>query len=660
MPLSRNNRIDRRRKALLEAAYDPELASEHTKIVRRNRAKAKIADETVEEAPTTYRDPGYSQAVRRACQQRVVQLIPVRRGMVAAALTCLWCGFAILVGLHYWLHVVPLNANKWNFALLPIARLFDLSGWNSISQWLSCQLWLLTAIAAGMTLNLRRHKLDDYRARYRVWGVVALVALFLHFDAGTSTLLLLGHTLDPWARAEIGYGGWPLVLATTASLVGMLGIRLCSELKTVPASVSSWLIGLLAVAGSSLLGTGLIKTTWDPAMLRLLSGSLWLGGALAVFQAIAMYLRHTYIQAQKRFLTRSGVSLKPLQFTVPSLRRAKTTEDGQELPARRWRDRLPWMGNREDSYDEEQIDDEEPTTKNLSRWEEELEEVEPKKLLGILPNRQMANSEKVYEPIAEDDGGPVDRGLTKAAGWFNLGGNRNRQDATEPTTKQSRKEKLWADATNRGESKPEPNVETEAQERRRWLSWKRRESTERTERPERSERTERDPAADSIALGTPTPSTWGRAKQWVNPKNALSKFGRKKTSSSDEADRPAKTATDEGAQPKKKGLFGLVKKSGEPKPKKEVAPKAPKEPKPPREKKSWFGMFDGFKLKPPTNDGSQDSNKSPAPVSLRQATGSGDSRPSTQGYTDEQSDDRPLSKADRKRLRQQQNDRRAA
>jgi len=643
MPLSRNHRIDRRRRVLLDAViHDPELAAEHARVNRRNRARARDIEQGFEET-LPYRDPGYSQAVRKACQQRVVQLIPVRRGMVAVTLTMFWLAYISLVYCHYLFHHLPLQPNRWNLATMPLASLFDLTAWNSISHWLSCQLWLLTAIACWMTFNLRRHKLDDYRARYRVWAIMGFVALFLHFDAGTSFLLLLGHSIDPWAKTEIGYGGWPLVLATTASLVGVMGIRLCSELKSVPSSVLSWVTGLIAVAASALIGTGLLKTSWTPETLRLMSGSLWLAGALAVFQAIAIYLRHTYIQAQKRFLCRNGVNLKPIQMKLPQWRSkpAQTASSNHQdsdpashVERGNWRSKLPWLGRRKNAHDEhlESLEQENSQTRpkrkgakqaidrqqnddftDQEAWTEDAESTEkkiarsqqppqPKRLFGLLPNRQLANEQVEFEPVAEDDGEPIDEGLTKKPGWFGLGGNKEAREE---------KRKLKAErAAARQRQKENSKSEAPDNQKQRWL-----------------------PSMKTNMAG---------AAKLLNPKKVLGQLKRKPKLDPDGNE--------------------IVTK-----------PKAPKPPKEKKEKRSWFGMLDGFKLKPPSSSNeshSDNGNKHTAAPksiesqsqgpSLRQTTNQNIPRPSTQAYQEEFGEERPLSKAERKKLRQQSNDRRAA
>jgi hypothetical protein len=469
---------------------------------------------------------------------------------------------------------------------------------------------------------------------------MGFVALFLHFDAGTSALLLLGQSIDPWARAEIGYGGWPLVLAMTASMVGVMGIRLCSELKSVPSSVLSWVMGLAAAAASALLGTGLLKTTWTPETLRLLSGSLWLAGALAVFQAIAMYLRHTYIQAQKRFLSRNGVNVKPIQMRLPkwNLKRnqqAPTQTDDQESAEsqarRRWRDRLPWIGARKEQLDDRQqsIERDDPRnhskptsakhTKQITRQEEEddwsedddstahsttkkSQPPQAKRLFGLLPNRQLANEKIEFEPVAEDEGEPVDEGLTKKPGWFGLGGN--------PEAREEKRKAKAVAAAARTLEKENKSVDSSEREKRQWLSRMK-------------------------------PNLAGAVKL-LNPKKVLSQLKRKPKFDPDGNEIIAK-------------------------------PKAAKPPKEKKEKRSWLGMLDGFKLKPPSSvDGANsDSSSKPAmtpkPIepnssgpSLRQSSNQNAARPSTQAYEEEFGEERPLSKAERKKLRQQGNDRRAA
>lgn len=691
MTFSRTNRIDRRRRVMLDAvASDADYAVEAVRAKKRARARELENHSEEQGYNTVYRDPGYSRAVRQTCQQRMVQLIPVRRGTLSLVLACMWILWCGLLVSHYWIHVrIPTTSataatTNAGFASLPVSQLFHLRSSHSIAHWLTCQLWMLTALAAWMIFRLRRHKLDDYRAKYRIWAVLAIVALFSSFDASSSGLYLLGISIDDWARKEIGYGGWPLVMATFASLVGVLGIRLCSELKSAPTSVAFWLIGLLSWAISSLLGTGLIKTSWSQSSIDLVVGGCWLGGTLAVFQASGIYLRQTYIHAQKRFLQRQGANLNPIQWKMPkiSLKLTRSEKGVEETDTpdseasdvderRKWK--LPWPRRSEKSLDAEDAREQwtqstssqankqqarntqhGPSTvrineKNMDKTADksankatQAEQIHdefgspkkpPGRLFGIFPHRLEQNERLEGEPIREDDGPIIDAGLTKKKGWFGIGGSRNADDPQKQT------KRIKGD-TN-GSKITEPNgtsvleSSADAPKNKGWLR-----SIKRTAPPQPIA----DSKSDSEALMVKR--TW------------IPKFGKKTISS--EADpisgtKPAKapTATPKKSDSKSPTSQPSTEESG---------------------KRSWmsfpsfkpklFGMLDGFKLKPPTEQTVSDvSNHSSKPVSIQQ----GQVLPSTRSAESEEEDSddndsgRPMSKAERKKLRRtQQEDRRTA
>lgn len=614
-------------------AADSEFAVESVRARKRSRTR-EIADSPNDaEYSQKYRDPGYSQAVRRTCQQRMVQLIPVRRGTLSIVLSCMWMLWGCLLFSHYWIFTrVDLAAestapNAVRFAALPIAQLFHLRSPHSIAQWLTCELWMLTSVAAWMIFQLRRHKLDDYRARYRIWVVLAIAAAFSSFEASSSGLLLLGMSIDGWARREIGYAGWPLVLATFASIIGVIGIRLCSELKSAPMSVVSWLCGLIAWALAALLGTGLLKITWSQATVDLVVGGSLLGGILAVFQAAGIYLRQTYIHAQKRFLVRNGVNLAPIQWKVPklSLRRNKGTDGALEKSRKT-------------------IDNETVSAKQKGR------------LFGFIPHRRELNERLNAEPISEDNGPVEDQGLTKKRGWFGMGGNR----VAEPNSNVASPRQI-ANPINTIKSESKPN---EA---------KKREAISNTEKRSfwsRKKSEEAKPTEKVASKDTPKPN-----RGWVSK---FSKSEQLKNASTDSTGvKPSVHATtplvvkanqDEakGGESKKSWLSFGSQKPKLPQDAKAVATKVERssmEETGKSGRRGLFGMLDGLKLKPPTDDALKPSSPPRTkPVPIKQ----GQQIPSTQADGDDEDGDddysgRPMSKADRKKLRRQnQDDRRAA
>jgi hypothetical protein len=660
MTFSRTNRIDRRRRVLLDAvASDSDYAVEAVRAKKRARARELENHSEDPGFTTAYRDPGYSQAVRQTCQQRMVQLIPVRRGTLTLVLACMWILWGGLLFSHYWIHVrIPstssaATSSNASFASLPVSQLFHLRSSHSIAHWLTCQLWMLTALAAWMIFRLRRHKLDDYRAKYRIWAVLAIVALFSSFDASSSGLYLLGISIDGWARKEIGYGGWPLVLATFASLVGVLGIRLCSELKSAPTSVACWLIGLLSWAISSLLGTGLIKTTWSPASIDLVVGGCWLGGILAVFQAAGIYLRQTYIHAQKRFLQRQGANLKPIQWKLPtiSLKRSRIEEEVDETDtsenessdlgeSRKWK--LAWPRRSDKSLDSK--DSREQATRDTRSSANKQQD----RNTNSGPSTVRMNEKNMdSEPIRQEDRLTVDTGLTKKKGWFGIGGNRDAEESQKQTTSIKGDSKSSGKIDPNASSDLESSAEAPKNKRSFWPG-------KRTASPQ--------PIADSKSNTSKESNTESNTESNSEaPKvkrNWIPKFGKKTIPN--EADpisgtKPANAPTATSKKPDTKSQSSDPMAEGSSKRSRMAFPSFGRR---------LFGMFDGFKLKPPVEQKGPDAtinSSKPVPIQQGQVLPSTRSAESDEEDSDDNYSGRPMSKAERKKLRRtQQEDRRAA
>jgi hypothetical protein len=513
---------------------------------------------------------------------------------------------------------------------------------------------MFTALAAWMIFRLRRHKLDDYRAKYRIWAVLAIVALFSSFDASSSGLYLLGISIDGWARKEIGYGGWPLVLATFASLVGVLGIRLCSELKSAPTSVACWLLGLFSWAISALLGTGLIKTTWSPASIDLVVGGCWLGGVLAVFQAAGIYLRQTYIHAQKRFLQRQGASLKPIQWKLPkiSLKRSRIEEDVDETEAsedessdlgerRKWR--LAWPRRSEKSLDSKDAREQRARGTSLQANKQQDRNTSSGPSTVRMNEKNMDN-----ELNRKEDRLTVDTGLTKTKGWFGIGGNRNAEESqkqTASTTGNSNgSEKIDPNATSSLES----SADAPKNKRSFWPA-------KRTASPQPIAEAKSNTKSDSKSN---TSNTESKSEVLKAKRNWIPTFGKKTIPNEANPISVTKPANASTAAPKKPDTKSQL---SEP-----IADESSKRSRMslPSFGRRLFGMFDGFKLKPPVEQKGPDATiHSSKPVSLQQ----GQVLPSTRSAESEEEDSddnhsgRPMSKAERKKLRRiQQEERRAA
>ena len=295
MALARDTRMDRRRRILRESVESDARAPAP-------RAARGVPAEG--ESPSGKRAAGYSQDVRRACGQRLVQLIPVRRRSYAAVVLASLLAPALLLGAHYMIYV----SGRLPWYGHPLAIAFDASHPRGIAAWLSSNLWLLCLGATTLTFQLRRHKLDDYNGEYRLWFWLVVTCLVASVDATTDITGAFGLALDRWTRLNLGWSGPAVVEATLAVLVGMLGVRLCSELKAVPTSLVLWLAGLAAWGASAALHRQELQVEISIQLRIWLAAALWLGGLSVIWLAALSYLRRTYIDAQRRFLLRGGLA----------------------------------------------------------------------------------------------------------------------------------------------------------------------------------------------------------------------------------------------------------------------------------------------------------------------------------------------------------------
>lgn len=324
--------MDRRRRVLLDASN-----AEQAEGTRKNSTVSQTGESSGKKGA------GYSQDVRQACGTRLVQLIPVRRRSFIALIVASIVITASLLTAHYLVYV-----NGWlPWYGHPLAVALDATHPQSVAAWLGSHLWLLCLGATILTFQLRRHKLDDYNGEYRLWFWLVFTCVIASIDSTTHVTELFGHSLDRWSRANIGWSGQAVVLATLATLVGMLGLRLCTELKTVPLSLICWLIGLASWAGSATLAQEMFRIDMAIQTRIWLRAGLWLVGLTSIWIAAVAYLRHVYMEAQRRFLARgllarraAGVTLtERVRQTIPFMRTrqegdAEALEAGTE--ATRW------------------------------------------------------------------------------------------------------------------------------------------------------------------------------------------------------------------------------------------------------------------------------------------------------------------------------------
>jgi hypothetical protein len=111
---------------------------------------------------------------------------------------------------------------------------------QSLASWAMAMLFMLSAILALLIYSIRKHRIDDYRGRYRVWISAAGLSIFASINATTG--------LWQAARSSVMRAPQAIPPVFIGSLVAIAGlcavaiwIRLLLELRRSRAAVAAWI-----------------------------------------------------------------------------------------------------------------------------------------------------------------------------------------------------------------------------------------------------------------------------------------------------------------------------------------------------------------------------------------------------------------------------------
>ena len=179
-----------------------------------------------------------------------------------------------------------------------VAATFALSGSGNISSWFASLLLLSVMIGSLQVYLLRRHKLDDYRGRYKVWLVVAAWSAIASLDAssGLHRLLDLAARHVPASGMLATADGWWLLVAS--GLTGVLGLRLLVEIRRSVISLIFMSVALMGYSGLLAVQLGWISL---PGAIdaSLVGAMILLGSHISVCASIWIFARACFFSAQR-------------------------------------------------------------------------------------------------------------------------------------------------------------------------------------------------------------------------------------------------------------------------------------------------------------------------------------------------------------------------
>ncbi len=254
----------------------------------------------------------YSDAALAQRQASLTSLLPQR----ALTLVALFLGGGLAIAgielfyTHIFIHLPePFHASL---------TAFDLTARGNIADWLASLILATGALTSSLVYVIRRHRLDDYRGRYRMWQWATACFMAASFDAATGVHAILRPTMiQLTGNSLVGDGSvWSTLLVGMA--LAACCIRLAIEVRGSRLTTTF----LCLAAGSYV---GFVATTYHPfldatPLARVVASSATLlAGHFLLVYSVALYGRHVYQEAQG---TRRAGRTKPV--ILPEERPAAT------------------------------------------------------------------------------------------------------------------------------------------------------------------------------------------------------------------------------------------------------------------------------------------------------------------------------------------------
>lgn len=215
---------DRRRRVLKDEVL---AASSNNSYLRTD------SDDVADDAPR------YSDAAGVENHPQITDFVPRRYRSIATVIVAGGGITAVLGALQLFVEPVMESHHYQNAGAL------SLIGIGGFASWVSAVVLLMTSALCLMTYSLRRHRIDDFRGRYRVWRAATFACLMmsavsvtgLHHIIATAMTQLTG-----WSALRDGAVWWLIVPGLPMTWIGLRALfdvrecRLAATLLTFAAA----------------------------------------------------------------------------------------------------------------------------------------------------------------------------------------------------------------------------------------------------------------------------------------------------------------------------------------------------------------------------------------------------------------------------------------
>ncbi len=358
--------------------------------VRHDRRRRMLADEGLADASGDALDravPGnpahggaatqraYADAALASLERPIRDYFPSR----AISIGLVACGGLALVGAlaagHLWSMQL---AERWGG---DHPTVFDLASPGNASGWLAAALMALAGLTALYLYALRRHRVDDYHGRYRVWLWTSLACLTASFGEATSVATLARDLCNSAAQAS---NVSPSIawLSVTGATLFVMGLRLLMETWRCRSAVALFLLGSACVLVAAATAHGW-STHVPPEYQLLVARGCWLAAYVFLLAMFLAYARYVVLEIEGKVAVKMAKVRPPKSKKAKNSRRKKEAEvkpepirksartdlEPESEPVAALKLSSTYSDSRQEARGNSQADDERDSQRRLSRKE---------------------------------------------------------------------------------------------------------------------------------------------------------------------------------------------------------------------------------------------------------------------------------------------------
>ena len=279
--------------------------------LREERRRRVLIDETLHAAdssdasnidastPDVARSPTkpYSDAALASSQTPVTFFLPKRPFIMW---TVWLIGMSFIAGIELLYHYVYLAVSG---PLQGSLSAFDVVARGSLASWFAGVVLAVSAFAALLVYQIRRHRTDDYRGRYRWWLWLVPLLLLLSVSATTGCHEVLSGVLTAVTGAEVAVGGKGWWMLAYGAVFFPIALQVAIEVWQSRMATIFLVMTVAAYGTVAAFELGALQLA-QPQFTTICHSAVLLAAHLGILVTLLAYGRYVYLEAHDELATR--------------------------------------------------------------------------------------------------------------------------------------------------------------------------------------------------------------------------------------------------------------------------------------------------------------------------------------------------------------------